>query len=288
VLWNVVHNAIKFSHRQGRVEIHVQQPPQMLQVTVKDNGQGISPSFPPIRFRTLQAAGRLIDPEAFGLGLGLSIAKHLVELHGGTISAHSAGEGEGATFVLRVPAAVPPISPAAAWYHAVGRRAAAGGGRAAETSRSRDSAQSLPAYNAGMAHHSESTSTAAAAAPPRAIHHRWAPDIPDEAMNSAVLRRYITADRVTIARFELSRAASSRATRTENEQVSCVLSGALQFDIEGRAVVVRAGEVIADSRQRPARRDGHRGGRRDRHHSAPSAGLASTRPTVTSVAAIRD
>jgi unsaturated pyranuronate lyase len=63
-------------------------------------------------------------------------------------------------------------------------------------------------------------------------------------MNSAVLRRYITADRVTIARFELSRGGVVPRHAHENEQVSCVLSGALQFDIEGRAVVVRAGEVM--------------------------------------------
>jgi len=104
VLWNLVHNAIKFSHRQGRVEIHVQQSVHTLQVVVRDNGQGIAPDFLPHVFERFRQQDASSTREAFGLGLGLSIAKHLVELHGGTISAHSRGPGKGSTFVVRVPA----------------------------------------------------------------------------------------------------------------------------------------------------------------------------------------
>ena len=98
-----MHNAIKFSAGEGRVDIHLQRTPEELQIAVKDNGQGISPSFLPYVFERFRQQDASSTREAFGLGLGLSIAKHLVELHGGTITAHSAGNGCGATFTVRVP-----------------------------------------------------------------------------------------------------------------------------------------------------------------------------------------
>jgi signal transduction histidine kinase len=103
VLWNLVQNAIKFSTADGRVEIRVQQTPEWLQIAVKDNGQGISPSFLPHVFERFRQQDASSTRVAFGLGLGLSIAKSLVELHGGTITADSPGEGRGATFTVRVP-----------------------------------------------------------------------------------------------------------------------------------------------------------------------------------------
>jgi len=109
VLWNLAHNAIKFSVPEGRVEIHVQRTVEGLQITVKDNGQGISPSFLPHVFERFRQQDASSTRAAFGLGLGLSIAKHLVELHGGTITALSAGEGQGATFIACVPAAPRPV-----------------------------------------------------------------------------------------------------------------------------------------------------------------------------------
>jgi signal transduction histidine kinase len=103
VLWNLVHNALKFSTTDGRVEIHVQRTGDGLEITVKDNGQGISPSFLPHVFERFRQQDASPTRAVFGLGLGLSIAKHLVELHGGEITAHSAGEGQGARFVVWVP-----------------------------------------------------------------------------------------------------------------------------------------------------------------------------------------
>lgn len=76
-----------------------------------------------------------------------------------------------------------------------------------------------------------------------AIHHRWA-DIPSEAIGPSIGRRFITGDRVTIARFELKKGGVVPKHVHANEQVSCVLSGALRFDLDGREVIVRAGEVI--------------------------------------------
>jgi signal transduction histidine kinase len=107
VLWNLVHNAIKFSVADGRVEIHVQRDGDMLQLVVRDNGQGIAPEFLPHvfeRFRQQDASATRIG---VGIGLGLSIAKHLAELHGGTIEAASPGNGQGATFTLRMPSRSP-------------------------------------------------------------------------------------------------------------------------------------------------------------------------------------
>jgi PAS domain S-box-containing protein len=103
VMWNLVHNAIKFCGNQGRVEIHGARTPEGLQIAVKDNGQGISPSFLPHVFERFRQQDASSTRAAFGLGLGLSIAKHLVELHGGHIVAHSAGDGQGATFLVHMP-----------------------------------------------------------------------------------------------------------------------------------------------------------------------------------------
>jgi PAS domain S-box-containing protein len=105
VLWNLVHNAIKFSDDGGRVEIYVQRDGDSMQLVVKDDGRGISAEFLPHVFERFRQQDASTTRSAFGLGLGLSIAKHLVELHGGTIAAHSAGSHQGATFIARIPVA---------------------------------------------------------------------------------------------------------------------------------------------------------------------------------------
>jgi len=105
VLWNLVHNAIKFSDDGGRVEIYVQREGDSMQLVVKDDGRGISAEFLPHVFERFRQQDGSTTRSVFGLGLGLSIAKHLVELHGGTISAHSAGPRQGATFIVRIPVA---------------------------------------------------------------------------------------------------------------------------------------------------------------------------------------
>jgi signal transduction histidine kinase len=107
VLWNLVHNAIKFTPSHGRIEIRVRRDEEQLEITVQDNGQGILPSFLPHVFERFRQQDATTTRAAFGLGLGLSIAKHLIELHGGTIAAASAGDGAGATFSIRMPCAAP-------------------------------------------------------------------------------------------------------------------------------------------------------------------------------------
>jgi PAS domain S-box-containing protein len=118
VLWNLVHNAIKFSDHGGRVEIYVQRDGESMQLVVKDNGRGIAPDFLPHVFERFRQQDASTTRSTFGLGLGLSIARHLVELHGGSITAQSGGAQQGSTFVVRIPmssritstAGVPPAS----------------------------------------------------------------------------------------------------------------------------------------------------------------------------------
>jgi signal transduction histidine kinase len=105
VLWNLVHNAIKFTPAHGRIEIRVHRTGTDVEIVVSDNGQGISSSFLPHVFERFRQQDASPTRAAFGLGLGLSIAKHLIELHGGTITASSPGDGGGATFVVRLPIA---------------------------------------------------------------------------------------------------------------------------------------------------------------------------------------
>lgn len=104
VLWNIVHNALKFTGSGGRVDVRVQRDGTAVVLSVRDSGKGISPAFLPHVFERFRQEDATPTREFFGLGLGLAIAKQLIELHGGTIEAASAGEGHGATFVIRLPA----------------------------------------------------------------------------------------------------------------------------------------------------------------------------------------
>jgi hypothetical protein len=113
VLWNLVHNAIKFTAKGGRVEIRIQHGGGELQIAVRDTGRGIAPDFLPYVFERFRQEDGSSTRGAGGLGLGLSISKHLVELHGGTIGASSAGTGAGSTFFVQIPALSPHASPPA-------------------------------------------------------------------------------------------------------------------------------------------------------------------------------
>jgi signal transduction histidine kinase len=103
VVWNLLSNAIKFTPRGGRVQVRLALAGSQVEVTVSDTGAGIEPSFLPHIFERFRQADTTSTRTHGGLGLGLSIVSHLVELHGGTVSADSAGEGNGATFTVKLP-----------------------------------------------------------------------------------------------------------------------------------------------------------------------------------------
>jgi len=103
VIWNLLSNAVKFTKNGGRVWVSVAQVDSTVQIGVTDTGQGISRDFLPYVFERFRQADSTTTRHHGGLGLGLAIARHLVEIHGGTIRAESRGEGQGATFTITLP-----------------------------------------------------------------------------------------------------------------------------------------------------------------------------------------
>jgi signal transduction histidine kinase/CheY-like chemotaxis protein len=124
IVWNLLSNAVKFTPEGGRIEVRLEQvrnrsvdewmredndlscSPSIhsyAQITVSDTGKGISPEFLPYVFDYFRQADSATTRKFGGLGLGLAIVRHLVELHGGTVKAESPGEGRGATFTVRLP-----------------------------------------------------------------------------------------------------------------------------------------------------------------------------------------
>ncbi|UQA59339.1 ATP-binding protein [Polyangium aurulentum] len=106
VVWNLLSNAIKFTPKGGRVKVTLVRVDGRVEMAVEDAGQGIAPEFLPYVFERFRQADGSISRKHGGLGLGLSIVKNLVELHGGTVRAMSAGEGKGATFTVELPLAI--------------------------------------------------------------------------------------------------------------------------------------------------------------------------------------
>jgi PAS domain S-box-containing protein len=103
IVWNLLNNAIKFTPRGGRVHVTLQRAGAEVAIEVADSGQGIAPDFLPHVFERFRQADASVSRAQGGLGLGLAIVRHLVELHGGTIEAKSAGAGQGATFRVLLP-----------------------------------------------------------------------------------------------------------------------------------------------------------------------------------------
>jgi PAS domain S-box-containing protein len=113
VLWNLLSNAVKFTPAGGRVEVELRREGGRAALRVSDTGQGIAPEFLPHVFDRFRQADMGTTRRHGGLGLGLSIVRHLVELHGGEVSAESAGKGQGSTFTLRLPLKAAPRATAA-------------------------------------------------------------------------------------------------------------------------------------------------------------------------------
>jgi CheY-like chemotaxis protein/two-component sensor histidine kinase len=103
VVWNLANNAIKFTPKDGRVDVSLRREGTEVQLTVRDTGEGIAADFLPHVFERFRQAEASTSRRHGGLGLGLALVRHLVEAHGGTVHAASDGPGRGATFVARFP-----------------------------------------------------------------------------------------------------------------------------------------------------------------------------------------
>jgi PAS domain S-box-containing protein len=128
VVWNLLSNAIRFTPPGGRVEAELRQAGTEAEIVVSDTGEGIAPDFLPFVFERFRQADSTPTRRHSGLGLGLALVRHLTEAHGGTVTAESAGQGQGATFTIRLPLRQP-----------------SGGIPAGETALYREVAPALPA-----------------------------------------------------------------------------------------------------------------------------------------------
>ena len=107
VVWNLLSNAMKFTPARGRIHVVLDRIDSQAQIRVIDSGQGISPDFLRFVFDRFRQADSTTTRTHGGLGIGLTIVRHIVELHGGTVSANSAGLGKGATFTVNLPVSMP-------------------------------------------------------------------------------------------------------------------------------------------------------------------------------------
>lgn len=111
VLWNLLSNAVKFTPKNGRIQVVLERVNSHLEISVTDSGEGIKPEFLPLVFDRFRQADASTTRRHGGLGLGLSIVKQLVELHGGTVQAHSEGVGQGTTFIISLPLLILRVAP---------------------------------------------------------------------------------------------------------------------------------------------------------------------------------
>jgi PAS domain S-box-containing protein len=103
VVWNLLANAVKFTPKKGRVQIRLERVNSHVEIVVSDTGAGIRADFLPYVFERFRQGDAGTTRKTGGLGLGLAIVRHIVEMHGGTVHAASAGEGAGSTFRVRLP-----------------------------------------------------------------------------------------------------------------------------------------------------------------------------------------
>jgi CheY-like chemotaxis protein/two-component sensor histidine kinase len=111
VVWNLLSNAVKFTSKGGKIQVRLERVDSHIELSVSDTGQGIDPSFLPHLFQRFRQADASTTRSYGGLGIGLAIVKEIVELHGGTVRAKSAGEGKGAAFIVTLPLLVLKSSP---------------------------------------------------------------------------------------------------------------------------------------------------------------------------------
>ncbi|MBM0742929.1 HAMP domain-containing histidine kinase [Phormidium sp. CLA17] len=103
VVWNLLSNAVKFTPENGQIYISLERSQSYIELVMNDTGKGIDPEFAPFAFDRFRQADGSATRNYNGLGLGLAIVRHLVELHGGTVQVNSEGEGKGSTFIVKLP-----------------------------------------------------------------------------------------------------------------------------------------------------------------------------------------
>jgi CheY-like chemotaxis protein len=112
-IWNLLSNALKFTPRDGRVDVRLERVDAVVRLTVVDTGRGVSSAFLPHLFERFRQEDSTHARRHGGLGLGLAIVRHIVELHGGTVAADSPGEGRGSTFTIELPLYAADVRPPA-------------------------------------------------------------------------------------------------------------------------------------------------------------------------------
>ena len=103
IIWNLLNNSVKFTSRGGLITVRLEEDVDEIILTISDNGQGIDSSFLPHIFEIFRQADASTNRTQSGMGIGLAVVQQLVELHSGSVTAHSAGKGKGATFTIRLP-----------------------------------------------------------------------------------------------------------------------------------------------------------------------------------------
>ena len=106
IFWNLLSNAVKFTPKGGRIQVRLQRINSHVEVVVSDTGRGVDPKLLPFIFERFRQGDSSTTREHGGLGLGLAIVRHLVELHGGVVNAYSDGAGKGAEFIVQLPTLV--------------------------------------------------------------------------------------------------------------------------------------------------------------------------------------
>jgi PAS domain S-box-containing protein len=106
IFWNLLSNAVKFTPKGGRIQVRLQRINSHVEVAVSDTGRGVDPKLLPFIFERFRQGDSSTTREHGGLGLGLAIVRHLVELHGGVVKAHSEGPGKGAEFIIQLPISI--------------------------------------------------------------------------------------------------------------------------------------------------------------------------------------
>jgi PAS domain S-box-containing protein len=178
VAWNLLSNAVKFTPAGGRVEVRMGSAGEQVELVVRDTGQGIPADALPHIFDRFRQADSTTTRRHGGLGLGLALVKHVVELHGGTVSAASPGPGQGATFTVLLPVAAPAgptaLEVGARRAHETVPSVALDGLRVLVVD---DHAETLELFASWLARRGAEVRTASDAAQALAVFPTWRPDV---------------------------------------------------------------------------------------------------------------